>query len=54
MASRDSYHMTPEEFRQRGREVVDWIADYMEGIEERPVLSRARPGDVASRLLSTT
>ena len=24
----DSYHMTPDEFRRYGREVVDWIADY--------------------------
>lgn len=23
--------MTPEDFRTRGREVVDWIASYMEG-----------------------
>ncbi len=21
--------MTPEQFRRRGREVVDWVADYM-------------------------
>ena len=31
MNQRDSYHTTPEEFRTRGREVVDWIASYMEG-----------------------
>ena len=34
--------MTPEEFRKRGRQVVDWIADYMEGVESLPVLSRVR------------
>ena len=26
--------MTPEEFRQHGRDVIDWIADYMEQGEE--------------------
>ncbi len=44
------YHMTPEEFRRRGREVVDWIASYMERVESLPVLSRAAPGDILHRL----
>jgi aromatic-L-amino-acid decarboxylase len=42
--------MTPEEFRRRGREVVDWIADYMERVESLPVLSRSKPGDVRAAL----
>src|SRR6266404_2378649 len=25
-----SFHMTPEEFRRRGKAMVDWIADYYE------------------------
>jgi hypothetical protein len=25
----NAFHMTPEEFRRRGREVVDSVADYM-------------------------
>ena len=45
-----SFHMTPEEFRRRGREVVDWIADYYERIESLPVLSRARPGELRAAL----
>ena len=43
-------HMTPDEFRKRGKEVIDWIADYMEGVEEYPVLSRVKPGDIRARL----
>ena len=39
-------HMSPDEFRRYGREVVDWIADYYEHIESLPVLSPARPGDL--------
>lgn len=42
--------MTPEEFRQRGREVIDWIADYMERVEQYPVLSQVKPGDIRAQL----
>jgi aromatic-L-amino-acid decarboxylase len=45
-------HMTPEEFREYGRQVVDWIADYYERIESFPVLSQAEPGAVRSALPS--
>ena len=38
--------MTPEDFRRHGRDVVDWIADYMERVEKLPVLSRVHPGDI--------
>jgi aromatic-L-amino-acid decarboxylase len=42
--------MTPDEFRRRGAEVVEWIARYIEGVEELPVLSRVSPGQVRARL----
>src|SRR5437868_6132320 len=42
--------MSPEQFRQYGRAVVDWIADYYEGIESRPVLSRVKPGEIRASL----
>ncbi len=45
-----SFHMTPDEFRRYGRAVVDWIADYYEGIEAFPVLSQVRPGEVREHL----
>jgi aromatic-L-amino-acid decarboxylase len=45
-----SFHMTPEEFRRRGRQVVDWLADYMERVESLPVLSRVAPGEIRARL----
>jgi aromatic-L-amino-acid decarboxylase len=41
-----SYHMTPEQFREYGRSVVDWIADYYSNIETLPVLSQVSPGDI--------
>ena len=43
-------HMTPDEFREYGRQVVDWIADYWENIESRPVGAQVKPGDVAAAL----
>jgi len=45
-----SYHMTPEEFRRRGREVIDWIADYWERVEKLPVLSHVEPGAIRAKL----
>ncbi|MBK1785517.1 pyridoxal-dependent decarboxylase [Prauserella cavernicola] len=42
--------MTPEEFREHGKRVVDWIADYLASIESRPVRSQAKPGDVRAAL----
>jgi aromatic-L-amino-acid/L-tryptophan decarboxylase len=42
--------MTPEEFRRRGKEVVDWIADYYERIESYPVMSRVKPGEIRASL----
>ena len=43
-------HMTPDEFRRHGSEVVEWIARYMERVEELPVLSRVAPGEVRAQL----
>jgi aromatic-L-amino-acid decarboxylase len=42
--------MTPEEFRRHGHDLIDWIADYVEGIERRPVTSSVDPGDVRAAL----
>lgn len=43
-------HMTPDQFRALGHRVVDFLASYMERVEDFPVLSPARPGDVAAAL----
>ncbi len=47
---RKTYHMTPEQFREYGRDVVDWIADYYERIETLPVLSQVKPGEIRRTL----
>src|SRR5437899_2366710 len=45
--------MTPEEFRRRGHEVVDWLAEYFQRIESFPVLSRVEPGAICGLLPAT-
>jgi aromatic-L-amino-acid decarboxylase len=43
-------HMTPEEFRELGHRMVDWIAEYWRRVEQFPVLSQVEPGDVLAKL----
>jgi aromatic-L-amino-acid decarboxylase len=42
--------MTPDDFRRWGNEAVEWVARYMERIEDFPVLSRVNPGDIRRAL----
>ena len=41
--------MNADEFRRLGHQLVDWVAEYRERIEDRPVMSPARPGEIKSR-----
>ena len=50
MPEEKNFHMTPDEFRRHGREVVDWIADYYENIEKFPVLAQVSPGEIRESL----
>ena len=36
--------MDADEFREVGHRVVDLLAEYLEGIEEKPVFPEPRPG----------
>jgi aromatic-L-amino-acid decarboxylase len=42
--------MDKEEFRRFGHELIEWIADYFEHIEDRPVLAQIEPGDLKAQL----
>jgi aromatic-L-amino-acid/L-tryptophan decarboxylase len=42
--------MNAEEFRRHGHELIDWIANYFERIEELAVLAQIEPGDLKSQL----
>lgn len=50
MAEKSTFHMSPEEFRKWGHEVVDWIAAYQQRVEDLPVFSQLRPGQVRASL----
>ncbi len=45
-----SAHLPLDEFRRHGHQLIDWIADYLEGIEDRPVTSAAAPGDIRAMI----
>jgi len=45
--------MDAEEFRRHGHELIDWIADYFERIENLPVLAQIEPGDLKAQLPSS-
>ena len=40
--------MTPEEFRQAGHALIDWIADYRTDLENLPVRAQIKPGEVSA------
>src|SRR5256886_16852239 len=39
-----------EEFRLAGHRMIDWIADYLDGVDAYPVLSRVTPGEIEAQL----
>jgi aromatic-L-amino-acid decarboxylase len=42
--------MTPDEFRKHAHELVEWMAGYMENVEEYPVKSPVKPGEIFNKL----
>jgi aromatic-L-amino-acid decarboxylase len=50
MSQPKNYHMSADDFRRCGREVVDWIADYYERVESLPVLAQVEPGQIRAGL----
>lgn len=47
------FHMSTEQFRSLGHELVDFIADYRDHIDRYPVMSQATPGATAAKLPAT-
>jgi aromatic-L-amino-acid decarboxylase len=39
-----------DEFRRRGHQLIDWIADYRERVGRLPVMARTEPGAIKARL----
>lgn len=48
--TKHSGDMPKEDFRRFGHEIVDWIADYFEKMEQLPVLSQNAPNDLKNAL----
>ena len=42
--------MSKEDFRRLGHDLIDWIADYFDHIDELPVLAAIEPGDLKAKL----
>ncbi len=42
--------MELEDFRRHAHELVDWMADYLEGVEKYPVRAQVKPGEIKERL----
>ena len=42
--------MTPDEFREHGHKLIDWIADYRATIATRPVRATTQPGEIRAGL----
>jgi aromatic-L-amino-acid decarboxylase len=42
--------MNTNEFRKYGKQLIDWIADYLDHPERYPVLSRVKPGEIKAQL----
>ena len=43
-------HMASEEFRRWGYRTIDWVAEYMDRVEELPVLAQTQPGEIREAL----
>jgi glutamate/tyrosine decarboxylase-like PLP-dependent enzyme len=42
--------MDPEEFRKRGHQLIDWIADYRANVSDFNVMAQTAPGEVRAQL----
>ncbi len=42
--------MSAGDFRRYGHEIIDWLGDYLAGMEKYPVLAQVQPGELTAQL----
>ncbi|NVJ98051.1 MAG: aminotransferase class V-fold PLP-dependent enzyme [Alphaproteobacteria bacterium] len=42
--------MDSKSFRENAHQIIDWIADYMDGVKDYPVRAQVKPGEVRGQL----
>ena len=47
---KDTFRMTSQEFRESGKHLIDWLADYYQQVETLPVLAQVKPGEIRASL----
>ena len=45
--------MSPDDFRRYGYEVIDWVADYLDTVDDRPITPAVEPGEIRAMLPAT-
>ena len=45
--------LTPDQFRQSGHALIDWVADFRANIAQHPVMAQVQPGDIKAQLPGT-
>ncbi len=53
MADTEPGHMSAEEFRAHGHTLIDWIADLLHDVEQRPIQAPVEPGEVRAKIPPT-
>ena len=46
MGDKSNYHMSTADFRRHGHALIDWIANYLDTVEDKPVSSQVEPGAI--------
>src|ERR1700728_1386741 len=46
----ESFHMKSHEFRESGKRLIDWLADYYARVDQLPVLAQVKPGEIRASL----
>ena len=46
MGDKTNYHMSTSDFRRHGHALIDWIANYLDTVDDKPVSSQVKPGAI--------